>query len=94
MNPLILRGIREKTSASKHLIAAGLFSLIVCSTAYMISYLEGEKGKYAYDPQTKEWTRVKIHQLMVPEMHFTFVVILTRVLSNVLGYWTSRVYYR
>ena len=56
MNALILRGMRENLRP-KHLIAAGLFSLIVCSTAYMTSYLEGAKGRYAYDKQTQEWIR-------------------------------------
>ena len=67
MNPLILRGIRENLRP-KHLIAAGLFSLIVCSTAYMISYLEGEKANMHMIHRPRNGQEVKIHQLMVPEM--------------------------
>ena len=88
MNPLILRGIRENLRP-KHLIAAGLFSLIVCSTAYMISYLEGEKGKYAYDPQTKEWTRGENSPINGARNAFTFVVILQGFYLMFLG--TGRV---
>ena len=48
MNPLILKGIRENLRL-KHLIAAGLFSLIICSTVYLTAFLEGSDGKNKYD---------------------------------------------
>ena len=56
MNPLILRGIRENLRI-KHLVAAGLFSLIVSSTVYMTAFLNGSEGKYTYDKETQEWGR-------------------------------------
>lgn len=88
MNPLILRGIRENLR-SKHLIAAGLFSLIVCSTAYMTSYLEGAKGKYVFDSQTQEWTRGEDSPINGARNAFTFVVILQGFYLMFLG--TGRV---
>ncbi|MEK9784354.1 MAG: hypothetical protein VW312_06880, partial [Opitutales bacterium] len=75
MNALVLRGIRENLRL-KHLIAAGLFSLIICSTAYMTSYLDGAKGKYAYDPQTQEWARGEDAPINGARNAFTFLVIL------------------
>ena len=40
MNPLIIRGIRERLRA-KNLIASGLLSLILCSTLYLAAFLDG-----------------------------------------------------
>lgn len=88
MNPLILRGIRESLR-TKHLIAAGLFSLIVCSTVYMTSYLEGSKGKYTYDSQTKEWTKGESSPVNGARNAFTFIVILQGFYLMFLG--TGRV---
>jgi len=56
MNPLILKGIRENLRL-KHLVAAGLFSLIVCSTLYLTAYLNGSEGQWVQDPTTKEWEK-------------------------------------
>ena len=56
MNPLILKGIRENLRL-KHLVAAGLFSLIVCSTIYLTAYLEGSEGSWTQDPVTKNWEK-------------------------------------
>ena len=56
MNPLILKGIRENLRI-KHLVAAGLFSLIVCSTIYLTAYLEGSEGSWTQDPVTKNWEK-------------------------------------
>ena len=88
MNPLILRGIRESLR-TKHLIAAGLFSLIVCSTVYMTSYLEGSKGKYTYDSQTQEWTKGESSPINGARNAFTFIVILQGFYLMFLG--TGRV---
>ena len=55
----------------------------------MISYLEGEKGKYAYDPQTKEWTRGENSPINGARNAFTFVVILQGFYLMFLG--TGRV---
>ena len=49
MNPLILRGIRERLRG-KHLIAAGLFSLIVTSTVYFRAYLDEAGGGWQGEP--------------------------------------------
>ena len=51
MNPVILRGIRERLRI-KHLIAAGLFSLILTSTIYFTAYLNEANGGWTYNPQT------------------------------------------
>lgn len=40
MNPLIIRGIRERLRI-KNLIASGLLSLILCSTLYLAAFLDG-----------------------------------------------------
>ena len=56
MNPLIIKGIRENLRL-KHLVAAGLFSLIVCSTIYLTAYLEGSEGSWTQDPVTKNWEK-------------------------------------
>lgn len=40
MNPLIVRGIRERLRF-KNLISSGLFSLILCSTLYLATFLDG-----------------------------------------------------
>ena len=56
MNPLIIRGIRERLRP-KHLIAAGLFSLIICSTIYLSAYLDGQKPQYQLDPISKTWNK-------------------------------------
>ncbi len=88
MNALILRGMRENLRP-KHLIAAGLFSLIVCSTAYMTSYLEGAKGRYAYDKQTQEWIRGEDSPINGARNAFTFLVILQGFYLMFLG--TGRV---
>jgi len=56
MNPLIRKGIRENLRL-KHLVAAGLFSLIVCSTLYLTAYLEGSEGSWTQDPVTKNWEK-------------------------------------
>ena len=40
MNPLIIRGIRERLR-TKNLIASGPFSLILCSSLYLAAFLDG-----------------------------------------------------
>ena len=66
MNPLILRGIRENLRI-KHLVAAGLFSLIVSSTVYMTAFLNGSEGKYAYDKETQEWGQGEPSDITSPQ---------------------------
>ena len=88
MNPLILKGIRENLRP-KHLIAAGLFSLIVCSTVYLTSYLEGSEGKYSKDPQTKEWVKGESSPVNGARNAFTFLLALQGFYLMFLG--TGRV---
>ena len=88
MNPLILKGIRENLRP-KHLIAAGLFSLIVCSTVYLTSYLEGSEGKYSKDPQTKEWVKGESSPVNGARNAFTFILALQGFYLMFLG--TGRV---
>ena len=92
MNPLILRGIRESLR-TKHLIAAGLFSLIVCSTVYMTSYLEGSKGKYSYDSQTQEWTKEESSPINGARNAFTFYSNSSGLLLNVFRNRKGCLYY-
>ena len=54
MNPLILRGLRERLRP-KHLVAAGLFSLIICSTIYLTAYFNGSQGEWRLVEGTDEW---------------------------------------
>ena len=73
MNPLILKGIRENLR-TKHLIAAGLFSLIVCSTVYLTAFLDGSEGKYSVNPETKEWTKGESSPVNGARYAFTFLL--------------------
>ena len=73
MNPLILKGIRENLRL-KHLIAAGLFSLIICSTVYLTAFLEGSDGKNKYDIKTKEWTKEEGSPVNGARYAFTFLL--------------------
>ena len=53
MNPLILRGLRERLRP-KHLVAAGLFSIIICSTIYLTAYFNGSQGEWRLVEGTDE----------------------------------------
>ena len=88
MNPIILKGIRENLRP-KHLIAAGLFSLIICSTVYLTSYLEGSEGKYSLDPETKEWVKEESSPVNGARNAFTFLLALQGFYLMFLG--TGRV---
>ena len=54
MNPLIQKGIRERLR-TKHLIASGLFSLILCSTIYLSFYLYGASDQEIFDAETQTY---------------------------------------
>lgn len=54
MNPLIQKGIRERLR-TKHLIASGLFSLILCSTIYLSFYLYGAGDQEIFDAETQTY---------------------------------------
>ena len=88
MNPLIVKGIRENLRP-KHLIAAGLFSLIVCSTIYLTSYLEGSEGKYSKDPETNTWVQAESSPVNGARNAFTFLLALQGFYLMFLG--TGRV---
>ena len=88
MNPIIIKGIRENLRP-KHLIAAGLFSLIVCSTIYLTSYLEGSEGKYSKDPETNTWVQAESSPVNGARNAFTFLLTLQGFYLMFLG--TGRV---
>ncbi len=50
MNPLILKGIRERLR-TRHLIASGLFSLILSATLYLSAYFNGMQEHQHYDSE-------------------------------------------
>ena len=93
MNPLILRGIRERLRG-KHLIAAGLFSLILCSTIYLSAYLEGAEGEWVHDPEkidseTQGWHRTESSPINGARQAFTYLLALQGFFLMFLG--TGRV---
>ncbi|MDG0964627.1 MAG: hypothetical protein P8O23_06160 [Opitutales bacterium] len=88
MNPLITKGIRENLR-TKHLIAAGLFSLIVCSTFYMTAFLQGSEGKYSVNPETNEWVKEESSPVNGARNAFTFLLALQGFYLMFLG--TGRV---
>ena len=75
MNPIILKGIRENLRL-KHLVAAGLFSLIVTSTIYLTAYLNGAEGRWIQDPATKEWVKGDSLPVNGARNAFTFLLAL------------------
>ena len=88
MNPLILKGTRENLRL-KHLVAAGLFSLIVCSTLYLTAYLNGSEGQWVQDPTTKEWGKGESSPVNGARNAFTFLLALQGFYLMFLG--TGRV---
>ena len=88
MNPLIRKGIRENLRL-KHLVAAGLFSLIVCSTLYLTAYLNGSEGRWVQDPVTKEWGKGESSPVNGARNAFTFLLALQGFYLMFLG--TGRV---
>ena len=88
MNPLILKGIRENLRL-KHLVAAGLFSLIVCSTLYLTAYLNGSEGKWDRDPITNDWVKRESSPVNGARNAFTFLLALQGFYLMFLG--TGRV---
>ena len=88
MNPLILKGIRENLRL-KHLVAAGLFSLIVCSTLYLTAYLNGSEGKWDRDPITNDWVKSESSPVNGARNAFTFLLALQGFYLMFLG--TGRV---
>ena len=88
MNPIILKGIRENLRL-KHLVAAGLFSLIVTSTIYLTAYLNGAEGRWIQDPATKEWVKGDSLPVNGARNAFTFLLALQGFYLMFLG--TGRV---
>ncbi|MGB2011956.1 MAG: hypothetical protein ACPHYF_10555, partial [Akkermansiaceae bacterium] len=58
MNPLVLKGIRERLRL-KQLIAASLFCLIITASFYLSSYLQGAQDKQVYDHKNKTYIKVE-----------------------------------
>jgi hypothetical protein len=88
VNPLILRGIRERLRP-KHLIAAGLFSLIISSTIYFSAYLKGADGHGYFDYETKEWKQSEPSPVNGARKAFTYLLALQGFYLMFLG--TGRV---
>lgn len=88
MNPLILRGIRERLRV-KHLIAAGLFALILCSTIYLSAYLKGAEGEWVLDRETQSWNRSEPSPVEGARRAFTYLLALQGIFLMFLG--TGRV---
>ena len=88
MNPLILRGIRERLRG-KHMIAAGLFSLILCSTIYLSAYLDGADSQWRLDPETNEYKQGEPSPIDGARQAFTYLLALQGFFLMFLG--TGRV---
>ena len=88
MNPLILRGIRERLRL-KHLIAAGLFSLILSSTIYFTAYLNEANGGWNYNEQTGQMEQEEPSPVKGARHAFTFLLSLQGFYLMFLG--TGRV---
>ena len=82
MNPVILRGIRERLRI-KHLIAAGLFSLIVSATIYFTAYLNEANGGWSYNPQTGQMEQNEPSSGSRGPSRLPFSFVPARFLSNV-----------
>ena len=88
MNPLILRGIRERLRF-KHLIAAGLFSLIITCTVYFTAYLNEANGGWNFNPQTGQMEQDEPSPVKGARHAFTFLLSLQGFFLMFLG--TGRV---
>ena len=88
MNPIILRGVRERLRI-KHLIAAGLFSLIISATLYFTAYLEGAEGDWILDHETQSWIRGEPSLVEGARQAFTYLFALQGFFLMFLG--TGRV---
>jgi len=88
VNPIILRGVRERLRI-KHLIAAGLFSLIISATLYFTAYLEGAEGDWILDHETQSWIRGEPSLVEGARQAFTYLFALQGFFLMFLG--TGRV---
>tara|TARA_B100001057_G_scaffold77240_1_gene72061 strand:- start:9131 stop:10768 length:1638 start_codon:yes stop_codon:yes gene_type:complete len=88
VNPIILRGVRERLRI-KHLIAAGLFSLIITSTVYFSAYLNEANGGWNYNPQTGQMEQDEPSPVKGARHAFTFLLSLQGFYLMFLG--TGRV---
>lgn len=88
MNPLIIRGIRESLR-SRHLIAYGLFSLILCSTIYLSAFLDGSETRGFYDHVAKKWEKAEPSDVNGARNAFTYLLALQGFYLMFLG--TGRV---
>ncbi len=73
MNPLILKGIRERLRI-KHLIASALFSLIITTTLYLSTYLNGMQERRHYDFATKQSPIIEENPINGARNAFTYLL--------------------
>ena len=73
MNPLILKGIRERLRI-KHLIASALFSLIITTTLYLSTYLNGMQERRHYDFATKQSSIIEENPINGARNAFTYLL--------------------
>ena len=74
MNPLIVRGIRERLRF-KNLISSGLFSLILCSTLYLAAF--GQDANHPACRSISVWRKgTHLHPDEWSEESFTVLLIL------------------
>ena len=73
MNPLILKGIRERLRV-KHLIASALFSLIITTTLYLSTYLNGMQERRHYDFATKQSSIIEENPINGARNAFTYLL--------------------
>ena len=73
MNPIIVKGIRERLRP-KHLIASALFSLIIASTIYLSAYLDGMQSKKVYDYSSKNHQVIEENPVNGARNAFTYLL--------------------
>ena len=73
MNPIIVKGIRERLRP-KHLIASALFSLIIASTLYLSAYLDGMQSKKVYDYSSKSHQVIEENPVNGARNAFTYLL--------------------
>ena len=73
MNPIILKGIRERLRA-KHLIASALFSIIITTTLYLSAYFDGMQKQRHYDYTTSQSTIIEENPINGARKAFTYLL--------------------
>jgi len=73
MNPIIIKGIRERLRP-KHLLASALFSLIIAATVYLSAYLDGMQEKKNFDYVTKTYQVIEENPINGARNAFTYLL--------------------